>query len=310
MSMRNLTPILPGAQIWSQLTLMRSQSRLAQALLVVVPPALHLALFLDRMLTHILCLNTPAPCGTCRMCLKILNDSHPDIHRVQPENSTGAIKIEQIRDLQVAAYQTPQLTERKIIVIYPAEAMNQAAASALLKVLEEPAESTMFILVATNPSLLLPTIVSRCQQLQVQQDTQATDPLALGKAYPETSPRGILYAQRFQILAGLDALLAKRLSPCDLAEQWSDYPIQDMLWFIASVITKLLYLSLLTHVELDKEYLGIPLLTKSWRPEALYAQLDSIYTILSQLHRNINLNTTLVWERICLDFLEATHHVD
>lgn len=310
MSTRDLTPILPEAQIWSQLALMRSQSRLAQSLLVVVPPAMHLAPFLDRMLTQILCLDTQAPCGTCRMCLKILSDNHPDLYRVQPENSTGAIKIEQIRDLQVAAYQTPQLTEHKIMVIYPAEAMNQAAASALLKVLEEPAESTMFILVATNPSLLLPTIVSRCQQLHVQQDTQSTDPLALGKTYPETSPRGILYAQRFQILEGLDALLAKRLSACDLAEQWSDYPIQDMLWFVSSVITKLLHLRLLPNAKLDEDYQGIAMLTHSWCPEFLYAQLDSIYTIMGQLHRNINLNTALVWERICLDFLEAPHHVD
>jgi|GEM_PF-982064 len=304
MAGRSLTQVLPDAKIWSQITRMRTQERMLQAGLVIVPPAMHLEPFLDRMLAHIVCLDTHTPCGSCRMCLKVLSDSHPDIYRIQPENPTGAIKIEQIRDLQSVAYQTPQLGDRQILLIYPVESMNQAAASALLKILEEPTASTMFILVTANPSLLLPTIVSRCQQILVQPEASNADPLSLSKTYPEASSRGKLYVQRVDIFERLDDLLAKRLSPCDLAQQWSEHPIQDMLWFFTAIVTKLIQLRLLPVDALEKEYQAYAVFSHLWRPEYLYAQLDNIYAILNQLQHNINLNTTLVWERILLDFLE------
>ena len=90
MAGRSLTQVMPDAKIWSQITRMRTQERMLQAGLVIVPPAMHLEPFLDRMLAHIVCLDTHTPCGSCRMCLKVLSDSHPDIYRIQPENPTGA----------------------------------------------------------------------------------------------------------------------------------------------------------------------------------------------------------------------------
>lgn len=304
MAARSLLSVLPDAQIWTQMTQMRTQSRMMQAGLIVVPSALQLAPFLDRILAQIVCLDPHGPCGSCRMCLHVLSDSHPDIRRVHPDNPAGVIKIEQIRELQTTAYQTPQLGGRQVFLLYPVEAMNHAAASALLKILEEPAASTVFILVTTNPSLILPTIVSRCQQIHVQTESQPSDPVSLGKAYPEASPRGMLYAQRLKLFEQLDSLLAKRLSPCDVAAQWSEAPIQDMLWFFTGVMTKLIQLRVLPSAVLETEYQGYGLFAHRWRPDYLYAQLDSVYAILSQLQHNINLNAALVWERILLSFLE------
>lgn len=309
MAARSLLSVLPDAQIWTQMTQMRTQSRMIHAGLLVVPSALQLAPFLDRILAQMVCLDPHGPCGSCRMCLHVLSDSHPDIHRVQPDNPAGAIKIEQIRELQTTAYRTPQLGGRQVFLLYPAEAMNHAAASALLKILEEPAASTVFILVTTNPSLILPTIVSRCQQIHVQTESQPSDPVSLGEAYPAASPRGMLYAQRLKLFEELDDLLAKNLSPCDLAALWSTYPIhdlsiQDMLWFFSAVLAKLIQLNLLSDATLENEYQPFTVFTHRWRPDYLYVQLDSVYAILSQLQHNINLNATLVWERIFLSFLE------
>jgi DNA polymerase-3 subunit delta' len=304
MPMRNLLPLLPDARIWSTIRLMRTQSRVAQALLVVVPPSMQCEPFSDCLLAHMLCQDHESPCGTCRSCVRILSDNHPDIYRIHPENSDGPIKIEQIRDLQTVAFQTPQLQDQQWIMIYPAEAMNQAAASALLKILEEPSASTRFILITTNLALLLPTIVSRCQQIHVREDSQDQDLLALGKRYPETSPRGVLYAQRAQLLSGIDAALSKKLSPCDLAERWSEHALSDALWFFSALMMQLIRLKVLPQKLVAQEYQSYLFFTHAWRPERLYYHLDTVYAMLQQVHNNINLNATLVWERIFLDFLE------
>ncbi len=312
MTLRNLSNLLPNAAIWSQIATMRQRARMAQALLIVVPATLRQEPFLDRLLAQIMCLDlAAAPCGSCKMCVKVLQDIHPDIYPIRPETPSGSIKIEQIRDIQTIAYQTPQLGDRQILLIQPAEAMNQAAASALLKILEEPTTSTLFILVTTNPSLLLPTILSRCQQISIGQDFLDDDPLALGQAYAESTPRGILCAQRFKLLEGIDALLAKQMSPCVLAAQWADYPLQDMLWFFSTVLTKLIQRNLLQNDKLDESYQSYVFFSKPWRPDCLFEQLDTIYAMLRQVQHNINLNATMVWERIWLDFLEGSvSHVD
>ncbi|MCX7091131.1 MAG: hypothetical protein NTU48_06755 [Legionellales bacterium] len=307
MTLRNLTPVLPSAAIWSQIARMRQQGRISQSLLIVVPATLPLEAFLDRLLAQILCLDMAmVPCGSCKMCTKVLQSIHPDVHEIRPENAAGSIKIEQIREMQTIAYQTPQLGDRQIVLIHPAEAMNQAAASALLKILEEPTASTMFILVTTNPSLLLPTIVSRCQQIQIEQGFLNDDPLMLSQTYAESTPRGILFAQRFELFAGIDALLAQQMSPSGLAEQWANYPLQDMLWFFATLLTKLIQRTLLQNDVLDDAYQVCAFFSKSWRPEFLFYQLDEIYSIFGQLQQNINLNATMVWERILLNFLEGS----
>ena len=304
MTTRNLAAILPDAAIWTQIQAMRAQARLFQAGLVIVPPTLAMEPFLDKLLAHIVCMNAAIPCANCRMCLSVLGDSHPDIYKIQPEKPNGSIKIEQIRALQNVAYQTPQIDVRQIFVIYPAEAMNQAAASALLKILEEPAASTMFILITSNASLILPTIISRCIPIHVTLDAYDGDPLSMGTNYTDSSVRGKLYAQRLLLLTQMDDLVAKRSSPCDVAQLWSEYPIDDMLWFFTLVLSKLILLSLIPDSVVETEYQSHAIFVKLWRPEYLYPQLDQVYAIQSQLQDHINLNAILVWERILLDFLE------
>lgn len=104
------------------------------------------------------------PCCVCRSCRKILSNNHPDILHVEPSGSI--IKIAQIRDLCHTLTMKPFEARLRIVVISRAQAMNPEAANALLKVLEEPPESTILILTADQTSDLLPTIVSRCQQIR------------------------------------------------------------------------------------------------------------------------------------------------
>ena len=107
---------------------------------------------------------TKIPCGLCKPCRKIEAGNHPDIIRVKP--SGPFIKIDQIRSLCHTLAMKPYEARRRVVIITDAQAMNPAAGNALLKMLEEPPVRTILILVATHPSDLLPTIVSRCQQLR------------------------------------------------------------------------------------------------------------------------------------------------
>jgi DNA polymerase-3 subunit delta' len=102
-------------------------------------------------------------CGVCKSCKKIASGSHPDIIRIQP--SGPFIKIAQIRALVHTLAMKPYESSTRVTIISDAQAMNASASNALLKILEEPPRQTMLVLIATQKSDLLPTIVSRCQHV-------------------------------------------------------------------------------------------------------------------------------------------------
>ena len=97
---------------------------------------------------------------------------HPDMLWVEPDG--GAVKIEQVRALIEFAQATVQVGERKVVVISTAETMSIPAENALLKILEEPPSDSHLVLTTTNAPLLLPTIRSRCQRVQVPVADEAT----------------------------------------------------------------------------------------------------------------------------------------
>jgi DNA polymerase III subunit delta' len=114
-----------------------------------------------------------APCGTCRACRRVAAHHHPDLMWVQPLEDSRQIRIEQVRELIADLALTPHAGGYKVAVITPADALNRFAANALLKTLEEPTGRTLLALVATHPSRLPPTILSRCQRLRVRPPARA-----------------------------------------------------------------------------------------------------------------------------------------
>jgi DNA polymerase-3 subunit delta' len=106
-------------------------------------------------------------CGTCAACTRIAQGMHPDVVIVEPGDS-GSIKIEPIREVIKAAGYRPFEGRRRVVIINEADAMAASPQNALLKVLEEPPPSSVFILVTARPDMLLPTVQSRCQRLRFQ----------------------------------------------------------------------------------------------------------------------------------------------
>ena len=110
------------------------------------------------------CTGAAPPCQTCRSCQ--LGARHPDISIIEPER--GRIKIGAIRTLQSAAALSPIEGRYRIYVISQIDTATLSAANCLLKTLEEPPERVVLILTANRIAALLPTIVSRCQVLNLR----------------------------------------------------------------------------------------------------------------------------------------------
>jgi DNA polymerase-3 subunit delta' len=105
------------------------------------------------------------PCGQCANCGRITRHNHPDVLWVRPEMKSRVIGADQTREviriLSLHALEAPH----KVAIFAGADRMNNSAANAFLKTLEEPPAGSVIILLCTEPDRLLETIISRCLRL-------------------------------------------------------------------------------------------------------------------------------------------------
>lgn len=107
------------------------------------------------------------PCGACKSCRKVEKGVHPDLQIVEKLPDKTQLTVEQVRKLRSEAYVRPNEAPRKVYLLRRAWQMNDEAQNAFLKVLEEGPAYAVFLLLSPNPSALLPTIRSRCQQVNI-----------------------------------------------------------------------------------------------------------------------------------------------
>ncbi len=158
------------------------RARHPHALLLQGPPGTGNLEFAMTLAQSLLCGKTMfcgLACENCASCHWFEQGHHPDFRLLQPEilsaqgdgekeiakKPSRYITVEQIRDLSDFLCLSSHQGGYRVIVVHPAEAMNQNAANALLKSLEEPQGKILFILVSHKPQHLLPTIRSRCMVL-------------------------------------------------------------------------------------------------------------------------------------------------
>jgi len=173
---------------------------LAHAFLLVGPShvgKMTLALNLAQALN---CEAAERPCLECASCQKIDSAGHADVQVIgltQNEDSAEAklISIDQIRQMQHSASLPPFEGKHKVFIIDGAELLSTEAANCLLKTLEEPVGKVTFLLLTVNDSLLLATVVSRCQRLELP-------PLSTAEVESALAGRGV-EPQRAELLARL-----------------------------------------------------------------------------------------------------------
>lgn len=238
--------------LWEQLA---GRSQHAHAYLLHGPQGIGKRALAERLMARLLC-QRPAgldACGECKACLLLKAGSHPDNFVLEPEEADKPIKVDQVRELVAFIVQTAQLGGRKVVLIEPVEAMNINAANALLKSLEEPSGNTVLLLVTHQPSRLLPTLKSRCQQVSCPQPNLGQSQAWLASALPDSddaereelltlaagSPlmavslqaQGVR-AQRALVTEGVKKLLKQQQSPTQLAESWNTVPLLLLFdWF-------------------------------------------------------------------------------
>jgi len=251
---------------WNRLLTQRD--RLPHALLLAGPQGGGKAQFARTLAARLLCekaTGTELACGECLACGWFAAGNHPDFRLVEPDSAdsgeddgvsesdttvsasagkkkSDAIKIGQIRALSDFLAVGTHRQGARIVIIQPAEAMNQATANSLLKVLEEPSANTLFLLVTHNGARLLPTIRSRCQSIdfpkpnrdealawlqlnkpeKLAKNKQLSDLLAHVGGMPLAAVRAAESADKFeQFLADLIAI--KSVGPVATAAKWEPW---------------------------------------------------------------------------------------
>lgn len=160
----------------------------------------------------ILCGKEDAPCGRCSECRKVFGDNHPDFITVtDPEHKNIAVKI--VREVRDDIFVRPNEAEHKIYLF--AQDLGIEGQNALLKVLEEPPKYGVFMLLTDNPEKILPTVRSRCTELNLLALPADTLRRALRQKFPEASAADIdaamlrsggFLGQAQEILAGGEAV--------------------------------------------------------------------------------------------------------
>lgn len=115
------------------------------------------------------------PCGRCRACHLVGRANHPDLRIIQPVDKTGAVdrrggmlRVEQAAEIIHDVALRPMEGRYKVFLIQDMQTANDSFANKLLKTLEEPPSYALFCLTALDRNDLLPTIVSRCQSLELR----------------------------------------------------------------------------------------------------------------------------------------------
>ncbi|HKR75632.1 MAG TPA: DNA polymerase III subunit delta' [Rhodanobacter sp.] len=245
---------------WARLQARRQRNALPHALLLCGPAGLGKRAFAQRFVRGLLCERAQdgEACGQCRSCLLLDAGTHPDVVTLsfglrKDGTPRTEIVIEQIRELSARLAMSSQFGGWQVALIDPADAMNAAAANALLKTLEEPAGQTLLVLLADAPWRLPQTIRSRCQRIEF------TLPAA-GEARTWLEGQGVAQAQaaleaalgnpglalawsqegalerRAEVRRDLAALAAGRGQVTEMARRWLDDEAAQRLWFAAQAV--------------------------------------------------------------------------
>jgi DNA polymerase-3 subunit delta' len=164
-----------------------------------------------RVLQMLFCQATDGPCGTCLRCQQIRERTWADVFWLQPEKKSRVIAVDAMREQFLAKLTlTSFVGGWKAGVIVDADRMQPASANTLLKTLEEPPPQTLLLLLSQAPQLLLPTIVSRCQRLEIEDRLLLDEPwrtqllAVLSAAFPQAPLPAMAAAAK--LTAMLDAM--------------------------------------------------------------------------------------------------------
>lgn len=158
----------------------------------------------DFLAKAFVCKGDEKPCGVCSACRKIDSKSHLDYKIYEGRGKTGAVAIDDVRELRSDVFVAPNEADRKIYLVCNAHKMNEYAQNALLKSLEEPPEYAVIILECEERSQLLETVRSRCAAFrvgEVQNTEVSLKKLEQSKELAEKLAKAIVSPTEAELLA-------------------------------------------------------------------------------------------------------------
>ncbi len=151
-----------------QLTRTIAHERTGHAYLLAGPSSIGKTTLAKAFAMALNCEREQRPCGQCRTCRLIASNGHPDVNVIEAERIGGTLKIDQIRELQRVLSLRPYEGDYRVAILRRFQEANPATQNAILKTLEEPAPSVVLILTVEKVDQILPTILSRCQVINLR----------------------------------------------------------------------------------------------------------------------------------------------
>ena len=152
------------AQLERALTSNETGNEMTHAWLFTGPPGSGRSVIARAFAAALVCKNKG--CGACNDCKSVLTGSHQDVEIMKIDGIT--IKVDDIREVISRSSLATSSSNWRVIVVEDSDRMTESAANALLKSLEEPGRSNVWLLSAPSPEDVLPTIRSRCRQVRLR----------------------------------------------------------------------------------------------------------------------------------------------
>ena len=312
------------SDVWNRITQQAKIDRLGHALLLVGQEGTGKRLVLREFSQYLLCQSENKPCGECASCKLFDAGSHPDLLTVEPEEAGKQIKIEQIRKVTEFVNTTAQLGAKKVVMLGPAEAMNQNSSNALLKSLEEPSAHVTLLLYSHQPSSLLATIKSRCQQHSLYppswdqglqwlqencQESGVESLLRLAKGAPLKALNMVeqdVHVQYMQFCQGMKDLMAGQAVWTELMASWKTWDSKNVLqWFYEMLLDVQKAKSGLSVAEYSVPEMAT--MTQTAAEAVNYGQMqvliDKLVNAQGALRSTANPNPQLIIETLLIDWM-------
>lgn len=236
---------------------------LPHAILISGPRGVGKSTLANALLSWLLCERADrgdVACGECRGCSLRAAATHPDLALLAPEPGKATIGVDQVRAVISYVQLTSSYGGRKLVFCEAVELLNIAAANTLLKILEEPPGTTLFVLTSSRPDSLPATVRSRCSRVRIAtpppesalgwltsrglRPDEAADGLALSGGAPlralQLLESGYVPALRL-LVENVSALVRGQVEPITTAAGWSKLSLSDVIdgvWYATSELIR------------------------------------------------------------------------
>jgi len=307
---------------WDQLVTTRNKQHLPHALLLSGASGMGKSVFAKALVDSLLCeqpLGNYQACRKCKSCKVHHAGAHPDYREVILTADKTQIVVDQIRNLNDFLHTSRSYQAYRVVFINPAEALNINAANSLLKSLEEPANGSVIVLLTSQLSSLLPTIKSRCQQLQLplpnkkaalawltQQQTKhkPEDLLEMAGGRPLTAlelDEAKHYESREEFSRDISATLLQQKTIIEVSKKWQNTSKQELLDWQIYWVQQLIKQSFSKH---QKRHLLNTI--KSYDINKLWLLHDELIKFREIAHTS--LNNQLFVENMLLSWLKLENN--